>query len=220
MKLSKDTLAVFKNFASINSNMSIKAGNKLATMTVGKNIIAEAILPETFPIDFGIYDLNEFLGTLSLFDSPELEFSEKSLTIKEGKHSVKYYAANPTVLTPVPTLKPFPTPDIEFTLSAQMLNQIQRVSSILKVADLSISGDGKVVSVCVGDNKNPTGTTFDSELGSTDKTFKVNLKVENLRMMPADYLVSIGGKKICRFYSESSHLTYFVAIELGSTFEF
>jgi hypothetical protein len=220
MKLSKETLAVFKNFASINSNLSIKAGKTLVTMSTGKNIIAKADVAEEFPIDFGIYDLNEFLGTLSLFESPELDFTDKSVTIKEGKNSVKYFAANSQVLTVVPTLKAFPEPDIQFNLSQQMLGQIQRVASILKVADFSISGDGSVISISIGDKKNPTGTTFDSELGTTDKTFKVNLKVENLRMLATDYTVAIGGKKIARFLSTNNQLTYFVAIELDSTFDF
>lgn len=220
MKLSKDTLSVFKNFASINSNLSIKAGKTLVTMSTGKNIIAKADVAEEFPIDFGIYDLNELLGTLSLFESPELEFTDKSVTIKEGKNSVKFFAANAQVLTPVPAMKAFPEPDIQFDLPQQMLSQIQRVASILKVADFSISGDGNVITIAVGDKKNPTGTTFDSELGTTDKTFKVNLKVENLRMLATDYTVSIGGKKIARFQSTNNLLTYFVAIELDSTFDF
>lgn len=220
MKLSKDTLSVFKNFASINSNLSIKAGKTLVTMSTGKNIIAKADVAEEFPIDFGIYDLNEFLGTLSLFESPELEFTDKSVTIKEGKNSVKFFAANAQVLTPVPAMKAFPEPDIQFDLPQQMLSQIQRVASILKVADFSISGDGNVITIAVGDKKNPTGTTFDSELGTTDKTFKVNLKVENLRMLATDYTVSIGGKKIARFQSTNNLLVYFVATELDSTFDF
>lgn len=220
MKLSKDTIAVFKNFATVNSNLSLKAGNKLTTMSTGKNIIAEAVVAETFPNDFGIYDLNEFLGAMSLFQEPELDFKEKTVSIKEGKNSVKYFAANASVLTTVPTIKDFPEPDIEFDLSAQMLNQIQRVASILKVADFSLVGDGSNISVQVGDKTNPTGNSYNSEIGVTDKSFKVNFKVENLKMMGGDYKVAIGGKKISRFKAVNQQLTYYVAIELDSTFDF
>lgn len=220
MKLSKDTLAIFKNFAAVNSNLTLKAGNKLTTMSTGKNIIAETVVSETFPSDFGIYDLNEFLGAMSLFTDPELDFKEKYVTIKEGKNGVKYFAANASVLTTVPTIKDFPTPDIEFDLSAQMLNQIQRVASILKVADFSLVGDGSEIKIAVGDKSNPTGNSFESEIGVTDKTFKVNFKVENLKMMGGDYKVSIGGKKISRFKAANQQLTYYVAIELDSTFDF
>ena len=220
MKLSKDTLGVFKNFANINSNLSIKSGNKLTTISSGKNIIAEAIVSEDFPSDFGIYDLSEFLGAASLFESPDLDFSDKYVTIKEGKNGVKYFAADKSVLTVVPNVKQFPTADIEFDLSSQMLTQIQRVSSILKVPDFSLVGNGTSITVSVGDKSNPTGNSFESEIGVTDKVFKVNFKVENLKMMPGDYRVSIGGKKISRFQATSQQLMYYVAIELDSSFDF
>lgn len=220
MKLSKDTLALFKNFASINSNLTIKAGNKLTTISSGKNIMAETVVSEQFPIDFGIYDLNEFLGAMSLFETPELEFSDKYVTVKEGKNSVRYFAANQSVLTAVPNVKQFPAADIEFDLSSQMLTQVQRVASILKVSDISFVGDGETVTVNVGDKSNPTGSSFDSEIGVTDKTFKVKFKVENLKMMTGDYRVSIGGKKISRFQATNQQLMYYVAIELDSSFDF
>jgi hypothetical protein len=220
MQLSKETLSVFKNFAGINGNLSIKEGNKLTTISAGKNIMAEAIVAEEFPIDFGIYDLNEFLGAMSIFDTPELEFNPKHVTIKEGKNSVKYYAANQSVLTPVPTIKQFPDADVEFELPSSMLTQIQRVSSILHVPDFSLVGDGSTITVEVGDKSNPTGNTFDSELGVTDKSFRVNFKVENLKVVNGDYRVAIGGKKISRFQAANQQLMYYVAIELDSTFDF
>lgn len=220
MKLSKDTIAVFKNFSSINSNLTIKPGSKITTISSGKNIIADAVVAESFPIEFGIYDLNEFLGAMSLFADPDLEFDSKSVTIKEGKNSVKYFAAAANILTAVPNVKAFPTADIEFNLSAQMLSQIQRVSSILKAADFSLVGDGETITIQVGDKSNPTGNSYNSEVGTTDKVFRVNFKVDNLKMMTGDYKVSIGGKKISRFQSTAQQLVYFVALELDSTFEF
>lgn len=220
MKLSKETLALFKNFSTINSNLTIKAGNKLTTISTGKNIIGETVVAEQFPSDFGIYDLNEFLGAISLFDSPDLEFSDKFVTVREGKNSVKYFAASANVLTPVPNIKAFPEADIEFDLTGQMLQQIQRVSSILKVPDIAFVGDGSSIVVTVGDKSNPTGSSFDSEIGVTDKSFKVKFKVENLKMMSGDYRVSIGAKKISRFQATNQQLTYYVAIELDSTFDF
>jgi len=223
MKLSKDTLAIFKNFSNINTNLTLKAGNKLTTLSSGKNIIAEATVSDSFPGDFGIYDLNEFLGALSLFADPDLVFHDKYVTIREGSegnNSIKYFGAAPSVLTIIPIIKQFPDSDIDFDLTSVMLNQIQRVASILKVGDFSVIGDGNIIAVSVGDKTNATGNTFFSEIGITAKTFKVNFKVENLKMMPGDYRVSIGAKKISRFQSTSVPLMYYVAIELDSTFDF
>lgn len=220
MQLSKETLAVFKNFATINGNLTLKEGNEITTITVGKNLLAKAVVAESFPSDFGIYDLNEFLGALSLFENPDLDFHPNWVTIKEGKHSIKYYAANQSVLTPVPQLKPFPPSDIDFTLTSAMLGQIQKVSSVLRVTDLSVVGEDGTMKLVVWDKSNPTGNTFDTAIGETDKEFKVNFKVENLKLMGVDYDVSIGAKKIARFKAKGQDLMYYGAIELDSTFSF
>ena len=219
MKLSKETVGLFKNFAGINSNLLLKSGNKLATISAQKNVMADATVTETFP-DFGIYDLNEFLGAMSLFDDPELDFQEKYVTIKEGGNSIKYFAADASVLT-VPTRKiSFPDAEIEFTLTATMLNMIHRTASVLRATDLQIIGDGEKISVQVGDKKNLTGNSYSAHVGNTDKTFQANLKVENMKMLPGDYLVSISSKKISRFKSTGSELVYYVAVEADSTFSF
>jgi hypothetical protein len=71
-----------------------------------------------------------------------------------------------------------------------------------------------------GDKKNATGNSYSEAIGDTDKTFKVNLKVENLKMLPGDYQVSISSKKISRFKAPNTDLVYYVAVEADSTFEF
>ena len=220
MKLSKETLSIIKNFGAINPNLTLKAGSDLSTITAGKNIIARAVVKEEFPIDFGIYDVNEFLGAMSLFDDPELTFNDKFVTIKENNNGIKYFAANQSILTKLPVTKAFPVSDITFELTSGNLSQILRVASILRVLDFSIVGDGTNITVLVGDKNNPTGNTFEAIVGTTDKTFKINFKVDSLKMLPGDYEVSIGAKKISRFANKNVNLTYFIAIELDSTFDF
>jgi len=220
MKLSKDTVGLFKNFAGINSNLLLKQGNKLATISTQKNVMSDTVVAESFPADFGIYDLNEFLGAMSLFDDPELDFSDKYVTIKEGGASIKYFAAEIGNLVVPQKAIVFPEAEIEFTLTATMLNMIQKTSSVLRATDLQIVGDGSKMVIQVGDKKNATGNTYNAQVGSTDKEFKVNLKVENLKMLPGDYLVSISSKKISRFKATSSDLVYYVAVEADSVFGF
>jgi hypothetical protein len=219
MKLSKETVALFKNFAGINSNLLLKSGNKLATISAQKNVMADATVTETFP-DFGIYDLNEFLGAMSLFDDPELDFQNKYVSIKQGSMNIKFFAADATVLTAPQKAITFPEAEINFNVSAAMLSMIQKTASVLRAADVSIIGDGSTITVVVADKKNATGNSFSEPVGTTDKNFKVNLKVENLKMLPGDYEVSISSKKISRFKSPSSDLVYYVAVEADSTFDF
>ena len=219
MKLSKETLNLFKNYAGINSNLLLKNGNEISTISAQKNVMADVTVTETFPIDFGIYDLNEFLGALSLFTDPELDFGEKFVTIKESGASIKFFAADPSVLT-VPSRKiAFPESDVEFTLTATMLNMIHRTASVLRATDLQIIGDGSQITLQVGDKKNATGNSYSAQAGSTGKVFQANLKVENLKMLPGDYIVSISSKKISRFKATTGDLVYYVAVEADSSFE-
>lgn len=220
MKLSKETVGLFKNFAGINSNLLLKQGNKLATISTQKNVMSDTVVTESFPADFGIYDLNEFLGAMSLFDDPELDFSDKFVTIKQGGASIKYFAAEIGNLVVPQKAIVFPEAEIEFTLTSTMLNMIQKTSSVLRATDLQIVGDGSKMVIQVGDKKNATGNTYNAQVGSTDKEFKVNLKVENLKMLPGDYIVSISSKKISRFKATSSDLVYYVAVEADSVFSF
>jgi hypothetical protein len=219
MKLSKETVALFKNFAGINSNLLLKSGSKLATISGQKNVMADVTVTETFP-DFGIYDLNEFLGAMSLFDDPDLDFQDKYVSIRQGSSNIKFYAADASVLTAPQKAITFPDAEINFNMSAVMMNMISKTASVLRASDVSIVGDGSTITVVVGDKKNATGNSFSESVGTTDKTFKVNLKVENLKMLPGDYAVSISSKKISRFKSPSTDLVYYVAVEADSTFEF
>jgi hypothetical protein len=219
MKLSKETVALFKNFAGINSNLLLKNGSKLATISGQKNVMADVTVTETFP-DFGIYDLNEFLGAMSLFDDPDLDFQDKYVSIRQGSSNIKFYAADASVLTAPQKAITFPDAEINFNLSAAMLNMINKTASVLRASDVAIVGDGSTITVVVGDKKNATGNSFSEAVGTTDKSFKVNLKVENLKMLPGDYAVSVSSKKISRFKSPATDLVYYVAVEADSTFDF
>ena len=219
MKLSKETVALFKNFAGINSNLLLKAGNKLATISAQKNVMSDATVSETFP-DFAIYDLNEFLGAMSLFEDPELDFQEKYVSISQGSMKIKFFAADASVLVAPQKAITFPEAEINFNITADKLQMIQKTASVLRAADVSVVGDGSTITIVVGDKKNATGNSFSEPVGTTDKSFKVNLKVENLKMLPGDYDVSISSKKISRFQSTSTDLVYYVAVEADSSFEF
>lgn len=218
MKLSKETISVIKNFASINNNLLIKSGSVLSTINAQKNVLADAKITETFPIDFGVYDANEFLGVLSLFNDPDIDFNSKFAKISDGVSSVKYFAADETVLTYPKKQINFPSADVEFELSENQLSSIMKTSSVLRAPDVSIVGDGSNLSVIVGDLKNPVANSFDVLIGTTDKTFTANFRVENLKLMPGKYDVAISSKKISRFTSEDKSMNVFVALESTSVF--
>lgn len=219
MKLSKETLSVLKNFSEINQNLLIKSGSSLSTLSAGKTVMATASIPEAISVGtngFGIYDLNEFLGIVSLFEDPELDFSDKFVTISQGKTSIKYFAADQNVLTYPTKALEMPPADISLKMSSSTLQSIRKVAAVLKTSDVSIVGDGSEIKFQAGDKKNATANAYSSVIGETDKEFVVNIKVDNLKLLPGDYDIQVSAKKICKF--SNSELTYYIAAESDSKF--
>jgi hypothetical protein len=218
MKLSRETINLLKVYSNINTNLLIKAGSTIRTKSPQKNIVAEATIAEEFPLDFGIYDLGEFLGVLSLFEDADVLFEDKVATITEGKSSIRYYAADASLLVvPTQALK-YPEPEVTFDLPAATLAMAIKTAGVLRSSDITIEGDGTTIHLSVADLKNPSANNFKVIVGETDKTFKANLKQENLKMAPGDYTASLSSKMISRFQSKTSDAVFYIALESTSTF--
>ena len=220
MKLSDQTLVLLKNFSSINQSILFKEGNKLRTISVMKNILAEATVEEDFPKDFGIYDLNQFLNGLSLHSSPDLDFSNDGYAvIREGKSRSKYFFADPTVIvTPPDKNITLPSEDVCFEVSTDQLDKLLKAASVYQLPDVSAVGGNGVVKLVVRDKKNDTSNDFSVVVGETDATFSFNFKVENIKILPGTYEVVVSQKLLSRFSSKNRDLVYFIALEPDSTF--
>ena len=221
MKLSDKTLSVLKNFSTINQSILFKQGSKLRTISVMKNILAEATIDEELPKDFGIYDLGQFLNGLSLHNDPELDFQDDSyVVIKEGRSRSKYFFADPQVIvTPPEKQMTLPSEDVAFDLSTDQLDKLLKAAAIYQLADLSVVGGEGVVKVLVRDKKNETSNDFSIIVGETDATFSFNFKVENIKILPGTYDVVVSQRLLSRFTSKNQDLTYYIALEPDSTFE-
>jgi len=220
MKLSESTLSLLKNFSTINQSILFRQGNRLRTMSVMKNILAEATIGEELPKDFGIYDLNQFLNGLGLHNNPDLDFQDDSyVVIKEGRSRSKYFFADPQVIV-TPPEKPLtlPSEDVTFDVSTEQLEKLLKAAAIYQLADLSVVGGEGVVKVLVRDKKNDTSNDFSIIVGETDKTFTFNFKVENIKILPGTYEVVVSQKLLSRFTSKNHDLTYYIALEPDSTF--
>jgi len=221
MKLSDKTLSLLKNFSSINQSILIKEGDCIRTISVMKNILAEAKVPEEFPKDFGIYDLNTFLNAVStLHVNPELDFTNNEyLLIREGKKRNKFFFADPSVIVSPPekTIS-LPSEDVCFELDTQQLGTLMKAAAIYQVPDLSVIGEAGVVKLVVHDKKNETSNTHEEVVGETDSEFCFNFKVENIKILPGTYEVVVSQKLLSRFTSKNHDLTYYIALEPDSTF--
>ena len=220
MKLSDKTLTLLKNFSNINQSILFKKGSSLKTISVMKNILAEATIDEDLPTDFGIYDLNQFLNGLGLHQSPELDFAnEGHVVIKEGKSRTKYFFADPNVIVTPPD-KEITLPDetVSFELSTDQLDKLLKAAAIYQLPDLAVVGGDGVVKIVVRDKKNDTSNNYAVTVGETDATFSFNFKVENIKILPGTYDVVVSQKLLSRFTCRDYDLKYFIALEPDSTF--
>jgi len=221
MKLNTNTHNILKNFSEINTNILIKPGKELSTISTMRNIFAKASIDESFDTEFGIYDLNEFLAVVSGMNKPELSLQDKHMTISpEGsKSKVKYFYSDPSVIVAPTKEVNMPEAEVTFSLSETNLEQLKKMAAILKSPDLALIGEkGGDIILKVCDKKNDTSNNFDIVVGegaTADYTFY--FKVENMKMIPGDYDVSVSSKSISHFKNKKLPIEYWIALEPDST---
>ena len=220
MNLSDKTLTILKNFAGVNNSILVKKGNQLRTISVAKNILAEAEIEEDFPRQFGIYDLNQFLNGLSLHQDPDLDFENDSyLNIREGKRRAKYFFADPQVIISPPEKEiTLPSEDVHFQLESIALDKLLKAAAVYQLPDFSVIGEAGVVKLVVRDKKNDTSNSYSVVVGETDKEFTFNFKVENIKIIPGSYDVVVSSKLLSQFTNSQYNLKYYIALEPDSTF--
>ena len=220
MKLSDKTVNILKNFSSINQSILFKEGNKLRTISVMKNILAEAEIDEDIPKDFGIYDLNQFLNGLNLYSSPDLDFDNDGyVVIKEGRSRAKYFFADQNVIVTPPDKEiNLPSEDVTFDLDTQQLDKLLKAAAVYQLPDLSVVGEAGVVKLVIRDKKNDTSNDFSIIVGETSSEFVFNFKVENIKIIPGTYETTVSKKLLAKFTNKNYDLTYYIALEPDSTF--
>ena len=223
MKLSNNTTSVLKNFATINQNLIIKEGSTIATMSAMKNIVAKAEVKEVFPQEIAIYDLNEFLGALSLFTSPILDFSENYVMItEENKPStkMKYFYSDPSVVTSPSKMITMPSEEVKFTMSNEDLNKLKRAASVIGAPDLVLQKNGSTSSTLTAcDKKNDSSNDYSLDCPTEgDGEFKFFFKVENMKLLDGTYDVEISSKNISHYKNKNTDVEYWIALEPESTY--
>jgi hypothetical protein len=218
MKLSNETKEVLKNFSTINQNLVIKEGSNISTMSAMKNIIANATVSEDFPKEFAIYDLNEFLASLSLFTKPELDFKDDYVLItEEGSKdkALKYWYSDPSVVTTPTKEITMPSTEVSYKLSSSTLSEVQRAAAVIGAPDMLLeNGNLKVT-----DKKNSTANDYQTEVfESNGADYKFWFKVENLKIIPGTYDVEMSAKNISRFKNTSIDVEYYIALEPESSY--
>jgi len=216
MKLSNETLNVLKNFAGINSGIEFKMGNKIATISSTKTVLAKATLTDEFPQDFCIYDLNQFLSVHSLNKDTELDFDAQHVIFKSGRSETKYRTTVKTMIVSPPDkdLK-LPTIDGEFKLKEEDLAQVLKNAAVLVSSHIAFQSDGSKVTVSTFDAKDDSAHTNTIEIGadSNSKPFRAVFLTENFKMIPGSYIVEVSSQGLATFKNEKGDLQYWIAVE-------
>ena len=225
MKLSKQTLTTLKNFAGINANIVINPGNSIKTMSESKTIMGQATIAESMPSQIGIYDLNEFLGVVNMFEDPDIDISSdaKFLNVKEGNKSVKYFFADPSILTSPTKDITMPPCEITFTLTAADMANVRKAAAALGVTDVVIrkSEPAATPVLIVTDTEDATSNSYEVEIANCSSAgFTCNFvfNIANFKFINDDYDVSISSKLLSNFKAKNNPVEYWVALEKKSTF--
>ena len=222
MKVSERTTNLLKNYASINQSIEFREGNILKTVSPLNTILASVEIEEEFPQTFPIYELNRFLGTLSLFNNPELDFTDNGVNITDDNHKAiyRYCGSSSMFQTPPDKDITFPDAEVSFKLSQDQFKKTINAANTLGLPEIVVEGNGSEILFVVSDTGNPSSDRFSTKVGTTDKTFCMIFKTENLnKIMEGTYDVSLSSKRISHFKREGDSLQYWIALEQNSTFE-
>lgn len=223
MELNEKTIDLLKNFSGVNPNIMIRAGSTLKTMSEARNVLATAEVDESFPREFGIYDLNEFISVLGLVDTPSLKFNDEYVTVSDssGRSQVKYFfSAEETLTTPSKDIT-MPATEVSFEMSNDTLNKLKRAASTLGHDEVAISSKDNIINMSVVDSKNSTSNTYSIDIDGEfpeGATFNFIMSIANLKILPGDYKVDVSSKLITQWSHKELNVKYWIALEKSSTY--
>lgn len=218
MKLSPETIAILKNFSTINQSIIFKPGNVIRTISPQKTVMASATVPDEFPREAGIYNLSRFLSTLSMYSEADLTFEEKRVLFKQGKSTSHLtYTDSSMIVSPPQKQIDLPGVDVSVEVSAENLQNVLKATGVLGLPEVAFVGQDGVCYLKAIDSNNPSADSHSIEVGETEDAFSLIIKTENLQILPGDYKVELSSKGISKFAGKQA--TYFVAIESKSTYK-
>ena len=221
MQLSDNTLAVLKNFASIQPNVVLQEGNVVKTIAEAKNVMAVATLDQSFDKEVGIYNLDEFLSVLGLVDSPDLAFHDDFVTVQgSGRSQVKYFYSDPSILTSPAKDIPMPEAEVKFTLDEATFKKVLRAAGALGHEKMTITATEGGVLLTVVDNTDATSNAFEIVVPGTveSENFTFVMNIANLKLISGDYDVEVSSRLISKFTNQSADICYYIALEKSSTY--
>jgi hypothetical protein len=219
MKLSKETTEILKNFAAINPSLVFQAGTVQKTVSPQKTVLAKANISENFDKEFAIYDLTQFISTVSMFEDPDLKLGDDSLIITNGKAKTTLrYAKTDLIQSPPSKEINLPSAEISFTLEANALKAALRAAGVLALPELALVGRNSKAYLSAIDSRNQGSNSFEYEVGDANANYMMIFKIDNLKILERDYEVRVSAKGISHFKSKTGDVEYWIATEQSSKY--
>jgi hypothetical protein len=220
MKLSEFALVALKNFSTINDGIVLRPGSVIKTVNEEETIWAQAEIDDVFPVEFGIYDLNNFLGNIAALSNPELTFEDNTVRLSDGTFTLLYRGRVTSLIKAPPkgaALK-LDDPDIVFDLSKDILLKLLKLSAMNGLSFVTLIGDdtNEELRLQTHERNNPDSNMAFIPLGKHEGApFTASFKVDNLKILPDDYVVELKNGAFAKFSSKTRKLTYFISQEVN-----
>ena len=213
MKLSENTISILKSFSGINPSIMFKEGNVLKTISPSKTVMAQATITDSIDGNAAVYDLSRFLSTISLFDDPEVEFGTDKFTIKGNRRRVNYtYTSENMIVSPGEKSVVLPSIDVSVKVTWDDFQSVIKAAGVLQVSDIAFVGEAGKIKLVATDTKNPTSDKYDVEISDfSGEDFDMHIKVDNLKLLPADYEIDLCSKGMAHFKSDT--VQYWIAVQ-------
>ena len=221
---SGSTLAILKNFATIRNSILIEPGQTITTLSPSKHILGEAKVDEVFDKQFAIFDLNQFLAVVGLFENPTFLWEEKYVRIcgKDGTE-VKYIYADPDVIQ-IKNKKVTSalTPVVVFDWTEDQFDEVNNAARLLQLPHIGVrSAEEGGIEIIATDTENDSCNTFVSKIGSdsvdpnsTADSFSFVFDRDNLKILPGNYKVTIHSQNVAKFENNDKPLTYWITLQI------
>ena len=224
MKLSENMMNTMKNFSTINASLVLKRGKIQRSMSFDKSVLVEAEFEDDIPKEFGIYDLNQFLGNILTMNAPDLSFADtpapgsgSACTMNDGEVELVYLSCSPNLIVSPPDKElVMKNVDVEFSLTSHLLQKLLKLSTMNNFPNLSILGKNGNLHANCHDVKNDTSNNLRTSLSLGDYTgndFIATFKVENIKIIPDDYKIEVMLAGFAKFTSKNHKLKYYIALE-------
>jgi hypothetical protein len=223
VKLSPDTLSVLKTAATINKSLAFKAGSDIKTVSASGAIVMEAVVADTFPCDFAVYELTKLLGVLALpgFKDAELVFEDDidtHMVIKSGSSKIKYfYSPEDFVQHPGKSIV-LPKIDVEFMLQHDVLDGFEKAAAALGHKSIKFKVENNQLYLIATTPEIDTSNDYIVDMGQNDaEDFEASIKLENLKLVAGDFTVQLlktNGRGISKFSHLTRKINSYIGLEL------